>query len=81
MHEAMTSKLVAVYILSGINYSIINYTRGASACFKCAMLYTEEELKKMKVKDSITMDMEHLNFSEAISDRVYIINKRVDEAY
>ena len=57
----LRQELVAVYILSGINYSIINDTRGASACFKCAMLYTEEELKKMKVKDSITMDMERLN--------------------
>ena len=26
------------------------------------MIYTGEELKKMKVKDSITMDMERLNF-------------------
>ena len=55
-------ELAPVYILSGINYSIISDTRGAAACFKCAMLYTDKELENMKVTNSITMDMEPLNF-------------------
>ena len=58
----MRQELVPVYILSGINYSIINDTRGAASCFKCAMLYTDKELENMKVTNSITMGMERLNF-------------------
>ena len=58
----MRKELVQVYLLSGINYSIMNDTRCAAACFKCAMLYTAEELENMKVTNSITMDMERLNF-------------------
>ena len=58
----MRQELVQVYILSGINYSIINDTRGAATCFKCAMLYTDKELENMKVTNSITVGMEHLNF-------------------
>ena len=58
----LRQELVPVYILSGINYSIINDTRGAATCFKCAMLYTDKELENMKVTNSITMGMERLNF-------------------
>ena len=58
----MRQKLVPVYILAGINYSIMNDARGTATCFKCAMLYTAEELENMKVTNSITMDMERLNF-------------------
>ena len=57
----MRQELVQVYILSGINYSIINNTRGAATCFKCAMVYTDKELENMKVPSSITMGMERLN--------------------
>ena len=53
----MRQELVPVYILLGINYSIINDTRGVATCFKCAMLYTAEELELC-----ITMDMKRLNF-------------------
>ena len=55
----LCQELVSVYILSGINYSIMNKTSGALACFKSAMRYTDKELK---VKNSITLDiMERLN--------------------
>ena len=55
----LRQELVSVYILSGINYSIINNTRGALTCFKSTMRYTDEELK---VKNTITLDiMERLN--------------------
>jgi len=57
----MRQELVQVYILSGINYSIMNNTRGAATCFKCAMVYTDKELENMKVPSSITMGMERLN--------------------
>ena len=59
--EFMRQELVPVYILSGINYSIMNNTRGAATCFKCAMVYTDKELENMKVPSSITMGMERLN--------------------
>ena len=55
----LRQELVAVYILSGINYSIMDSTSGALSCFKCTMRYTDKELK---VKNSITLDiMERLN--------------------
>ena len=58
----MRKELVQVYLLSGINYSIMNDTRCAATCFKCAMVYTDKELENMKVTNSITMGMERLNF-------------------